>query len=290
MFENGSLLRRRKRFKLHKNDKHLLNEELTALANLNRFFFTARSGNSLSQLPPPDINNAVMGGESAIHLSHYATHISPAVTQHRPLSRGQSSTATQPRRISPISTENSHLAEITLFNLRTTNNFDIEGTSTYRPKRSFTIESLITPDKPEQVSEKDEDDDDRTDIDVVECGTTCSNILSLPRVSPAEPEMSLCSEDQRQQPLPPLHTITAAAHLPFLHYASGVNVNGISSGNLQSAGSTYDLAITHPLLMMSTPIGNIHNSYCNNFSIIPPPQTYRSPEVQNRIISGMRTI
>ena len=33
MFENGSLLRRRKRFKLHKPDKELLKSELQALAS-----------------------------------------------------------------------------------------------------------------------------------------------------------------------------------------------------------------------------------------------------------------
>ncbi|CAB0020407.1 unnamed protein product [Nesidiocoris tenuis] len=36
MFENGSLLRRRKRFKLLKSDKDRLENELAALANLNR--------------------------------------------------------------------------------------------------------------------------------------------------------------------------------------------------------------------------------------------------------------
>lgn len=40
MFENGSLLRRRKRFKLLKSDKEVLDNELAALANINRFFFT----------------------------------------------------------------------------------------------------------------------------------------------------------------------------------------------------------------------------------------------------------
>lgn len=43
MFENGSLLRRRKRFKLHKSDKDILNEELAALANINRFFLAQNS-------------------------------------------------------------------------------------------------------------------------------------------------------------------------------------------------------------------------------------------------------
>ena len=36
MFENGSLLRRRKRFKLHKADKELLENELAALSTMNR--------------------------------------------------------------------------------------------------------------------------------------------------------------------------------------------------------------------------------------------------------------
>lgn len=44
MFENGSLLRRRRRFKLKKTDKDLLNEELAALANINRFFLAQQQG------------------------------------------------------------------------------------------------------------------------------------------------------------------------------------------------------------------------------------------------------
>lgn len=43
MFANGSLLRRRKRFKLHKNDKETLAEEFAALANMNRFFIDQHS-------------------------------------------------------------------------------------------------------------------------------------------------------------------------------------------------------------------------------------------------------
>lgn len=56
MFENGSLLRRRRRFKLKKTDKDLLNEELAALANINRFFLAQQQGISLhdqsSYYPP----------------------------------------------------------------------------------------------------------------------------------------------------------------------------------------------------------------------------------------------
>lgn len=45
MFENGSLLRRRKRFKLHKMDKDLLETELAALSSMNRMM-QQQSGNS----------------------------------------------------------------------------------------------------------------------------------------------------------------------------------------------------------------------------------------------------
>lgn len=45
MFENGSLLRRRKRFKLHKGEKDSLNAELAALASFNRAFL-ARQANT----------------------------------------------------------------------------------------------------------------------------------------------------------------------------------------------------------------------------------------------------
>ncbi|XP_045493885.1 fork head domain-containing protein FD4-like [Colias croceus] len=48
MFENGSLLRRRKRFKLQKGEKDNLNAELAALASFNRAFL-ARQANA----PPP---------------------------------------------------------------------------------------------------------------------------------------------------------------------------------------------------------------------------------------------
>ena len=59
MFENGSLLRRRRRFKLKKNDKDTLNEELAALANINRFFLAQQQGITINDgyyqpLPPSE--------------------------------------------------------------------------------------------------------------------------------------------------------------------------------------------------------------------------------------------
>ena len=49
MFENGSLLRRRRRFKLEGEEKDTLESELAALSNLTRFL----SSNSAPQVPPP---------------------------------------------------------------------------------------------------------------------------------------------------------------------------------------------------------------------------------------------
>lgn len=91
MFENGSLLRRRKRFKLMKSDKEMLDSELAALANINRFFFVPTE--SQSEM----VQNVQVG---------------------------------MPRVPSPLATTPDSLI------------------TSIRPKRSFTIESLISPDKP----------------------------------------------------------------------------------------------------------------------------------------------
>jgi len=94
MFENGSLLRRRKRFKLMKTDKDRLENELAALANINRFMFA-----------PP---------QSALPET---TAASPQLVHHSPASTRAVAGATASSQVQ-------------------------------RPKRPFTIESLISPDKP----------------------------------------------------------------------------------------------------------------------------------------------
>lgn len=55
MFENGSLLRRRKRFKLQKGEKDNLNAELAALASFNRAFLARQAG-----APPPVMATATL--------------------------------------------------------------------------------------------------------------------------------------------------------------------------------------------------------------------------------------
>ncbi|KAI8045779.1 fork head domain-containing protein FD4 [Drosophila gunungcola] len=269
MFENGSLLRRRKRFKLHKNDKDLLNEELTALANLNRFFFTTRNGGSASHMSPLDMNNPSMRLDPL-----------PRSTNHMPNSMGLPPAM-------PSSMDHTNLSDMGLSNLPAlTTSSDIEGPLSLRPKRSFTIESLITPDKPDvQPSEDDdEDEDDRVDIDVVEC----SGISRYP--ASEEYALSASRSSRTEDPLPPMHTINAGAHgVPFLHYAAGGT--GLQAAGIHnSSPTTYELAISHPLFMMAAPIANMHNIYYNNVTLVAPAQQYRTPEVPNRIDNDMRTI
>lgn len=111
MFENGSLLRRRKRFKLHKSDKDLLNEELAALANINRFFLAQTSG-ELDPLPPPHPPPPIQPPPlNTIHSGH------PYLHQRQPISRSPS----------PQS------------------NFTEDHVSKHE-KRAFTIENLMKPD------------------------------------------------------------------------------------------------------------------------------------------------
>ncbi|KAM3967883.1 fork head domain-containing protein FD4-like [Aphomia sociella] len=57
MFENGSLLRRRKRFKLEKGEKDSLSAELAALASFNRAFLARQA----SAPPPPSCTTAAVG-------------------------------------------------------------------------------------------------------------------------------------------------------------------------------------------------------------------------------------
>lgn len=81
MFANGSLLRRRKRFKLHKNDKDTLAEEFAALANMNRFFIESHpadymypGGPTPQEILPPSISPIQ-------HHHQYTVPITPPLTE-----------------------------------------------------------------------------------------------------------------------------------------------------------------------------------------------------------------
>lgn len=205
MFENGSLLRRRKRFKLHKSDKDILSDDLATLANINRFFFT------------PQIVD-----HPHIHPHHVMPHQIDLYQQQQ-----------QPPPSSPP--------------VQQLPTIPADTTDLFRPKRSFTIESLITPDK-ESLS-----NDSTTTLEKNDLTTAPTS----PPTSPAE-EYFLKQRkfliESHQRPLPPLHTITSAStRLPaFLHYPS-TSLNQIN----------YDITM-HPLLMMTGPLGGLHPSYYQN--------------------------
>lgn len=116
MFENGSLLRRRKRFKLHKTQKDILNDELAALANINRFFFQPSS-------------DPMMPMDDRTDIEVLSPQTSPSIAS--------------PKR--PLTPESPPI--ITSEPIITTSTPAKTHTVKSRPKRAFTIESLITPDK-----------------------------------------------------------------------------------------------------------------------------------------------
>lgn len=109
MFENGSLLRRRKRFKLLKNDKDVLDSELAALANINRFLFAPVSEN------PGPVEKKTPPAPVTTSIAPQVSHICPVPRVPSPIPVGSTSVPNQRP----------------------------------RPKRSFTIESLISPDQPQ---------------------------------------------------------------------------------------------------------------------------------------------
>ncbi|XP_050427275.1 fork head domain-containing protein FD4-like [Adelges cooleyi] len=131
MFENGSLLRRRKRFKLVKSDKDRLDNELIALANnlahMQRNHPGMSPGSSASSRCSSSSSSSSSGGSPP----------PPAVAQIAP----QPSAAVAPR----IAVDTAAAAAITI--------------TKPAGKRPFDIESLIGPDpcKPTAVTAVDDD-------------------------------------------------------------------------------------------------------------------------------------
>ncbi|KFB52806.1 AGAP013297-PA-like protein [Anopheles sinensis] len=257
MFENGSLLRRRKRFKLHKTDKDILNEELAALANINRIFLAQNSadaycggGHGAATLLPTD--PALLHPSALLH--------SPPHEPHSPLG------APAPP-LSPISVGDN------------TTMLTAATRTPLRPKRSFTIESLITP----------EDDEGGPGLPL-EKRSPSPAVTRIPSAHPKRSKRSsddklhllqessearlpslLASHHQQQQQhhpgalqhhphhhlglhpptLPPAASIPGANIPPFLQYS-------------HPALAAYDLPL-HPLLMMG-PLGAIPPHYFHHSS------------------------
>ncbi|XP_035778383.1 fork head domain-containing protein FD4-like [Anopheles albimanus] len=280
MFENGSLLRRRKRFKLHKTDKDILNEELAALANINRIFLAQNSADAYcpSTGAPPVAGTGMLPGEPGVVLHHPTSMLpSPPLEPHSPLP--------VPGPISPVTA---------ITDTGTT----LKRRTPLRPKRAFTIESLITPEQQDQ----DEDEEDEV-IEVHERDDSRS-----PNTSPS----ATIIPQQQQQPhkrtkrppsgdrlnlldgcsdrLPSLlslagHPVSAHLHhhhhhpALHLHHAGGGQhgstqlppVSSLPGANIppflqytHPALAGYELPI-HPLLMMG-PLGAIPPHYFHHSS------------------------
>jgi forkhead box protein len=146
MFANGSLLRRRKRFKLHKNDKDTLNEEFAALANMNRFF-TSPNDFYHSQIPPQIVDMSSYHNTPSPPLS-----IDPYLRVSPPphhLSEDELQVASPKSLPSPLQTSN---PTIITAQHKTTTTTDIEPVK--KPKRKFNIESLIEIEPDENANKK----------------------------------------------------------------------------------------------------------------------------------------
>lgn len=133
MFANGSLLRRRKRFKLHKNDKEYLNEEFAALANMNRFFTSPNDFYHQSPMPHQPVVDIPYNTSSPPLLVDTSYHrVSPPIFHDEELK-------ISPKPLSPALSVTATATEIE---------------PVKKPKRKFNIESLIEIEPDENVSKK----------------------------------------------------------------------------------------------------------------------------------------
>lgn len=207
MFENGSLLRRRKRFKLHKSEKDILNEELAALANINRFFFSPTHSNE----PPTIMDNGVGGYGGGVNHHHPPSAMSPASIINSPVRHSTPS---------PIPT------------ILTSDNQS-------RPKRAFTIESLITPDgNKEKLSSKQ--------MNAGGDEKLTSNSKLLRKSSYLHNNIGVGITTTQSHATTNLPAFMQYPHPPL----------------------SYDLPV-HPLLMMTTPLVGLQQPYFNQ-SVYPP--------------------
>lgn len=211
MFENGSLLRRRKRFKLHKTQKDILNEELAALANINRFFFQPNS-----EPMAPIVTDTDIGGGGGSN---------PASAQTSPTIMSAS-----PKR--PLTPDSPIIA------VNTVTPNDVPAKTKPRPKRAFTIESLIKPDARADKPRKSKND--HMTHGAHNANRNHSQPMALPsihhtRLPPIQQALPFPSAMHNHHPHHHLHhshhldmskeigaaaAAAAAANLPFLQYPS----------------------------------------------------------------------
>lgn len=231
MFENGSLLRRRKRFKLHKSEKDYLNEELAALANLNRFFMQPiNNGEPMTPGCHEDRTTTTSG-----HLSS-PSETSPIIM------------ASPKRPMTPDSPPNSTSS-------MTTATHDIVTTKQTkpRPKRAFTIESLITPDaRAEKYKKTSSSSGNMTNASQL-TSIDHKPITNNHRLPPINQVMPFSTALHHHHHLDLSKDLSAAANLPFLQYPMH--------------GMGFDIPPSvYPLLMMNpAALGSLQPSAAANY-------------------------
>lgn len=234
MFENGSLLRRRKRFKLHKSEKDILNEELAALANINRFFMQPiHNGEPMTPGCHEDRTTTTSG-----HLSSPTSETSPIIM------------ASPKRPMTPDSPPNSASS-------MTTASHDIVTTKQTkpRPKRAFTIESLITPDARAEKYKKTSPSSGNMPASQI-AGMDQKPITNNHRLPPINQVMPFSAALHHHHHLDLSKDLSAAANLPFLQYP----VHGMG---FDIPPSVYPLLMMNPAAMGSLQSSAAAASYFN---------------------------
>ncbi|XP_053682040.1 fork head domain-containing protein FD4-like [Sabethes cyaneus] len=211
MFQNGSLLRRRKRFKLHDSDKESLNEEFIALANMNRFFMS--QGN---QFHDP-------------YYSPMPENMNPNML-YAPISPPQS--PPEAMRAASQSPEQSPPAGLGGFQ----NHGGISTAHVSKPKRSFTIESLIGSDDSDSKEECSSSDSEDYTIPSV------SNAPNTQHIEQLRASIHLSHQIQVQQQAAFNEYAAAAAAAAHHHHQQQVAAASLVASN----GTPYGI---HPLLM-----------------------------------------
>ncbi|XP_052867046.1 fork head domain-containing protein FD4-like [Anopheles cruzii] len=149
MFQNGSLLRRRKRFKLHQTDKDWLNEEFVALANMNRFFLAQTGAPPTYHDSPPGYYPPPLTEPSLSPPNVLYAPISP------PLSPPEDLPQQQPPPVCSTAPLRSESPAVVLPVPVPVAPAVSTPPNPPKPKRSFTIESLIEPDSCSDSEESD---------------------------------------------------------------------------------------------------------------------------------------
>ncbi|XP_050099447.1 fork head domain-containing protein FD4-like [Anopheles aquasalis] len=247
MFQNGSLLRRRKRFKLHQTDKEWLNEEFVALANMNRFFMaqngapTYHHGDSAAYYSPVPAEPIGSTSLSSPPNVLYAP-ISPPLSPPDDLPGQQKPSANSVRSESPAGkTVATPATGAPVITTATTTTTTTTITPNAKPKRAFTIESLIEPD-----SSSDSDDTDRA--------PQFHHQQQQHQQQQQLDQLRHLSQQQLMSNITAFNEYAAAMHHQQQQHQQQVAVAAAAAAAAAALGTPYTGVPVHPLLL---PLGKL---------------------------------